>query len=103
MSKSNRHPAAASSDSDLVRLTREFESLKKQLEENDEKIAEHHENIIASREEHELNLKFNHDKVRHLQRQRRVLEASFTNVKELLEPLVMNRNLGAGCERLALP
>lgn len=68
-----QHVAEAAVESDLVKLTLEFESLKKQLEENMTQV----EVLEARQESDKL-------QVSHLWRQRRVLEAHLQNVKDLL-------------------
>lgn len=91
------HPAASAAESDLIKLTREFESLRKQLEENDNAVNEHNESIRASHINHDVAVKFHTKKVEHLRRLRRTLEAQFTNVNELLRPLVETERADIGC------
>lgn len=90
------HPAASAAESDLIKLTREFESLRKQLEENDNAVNEHNESIRASHINHDVGVKFHTKKIEHLRRLRRTLEAQFTNVNELLRPLVETERADIG-------
>lgn len=97
------HPAALAAESDLVKLTREFEELKQQLFENDNAISEHREAQNASRIDFDMGMKWREEKIAMLQRQRRVLDAQFTNVSELLRPLVQTHRACNGCAEQPSP
>lgn len=79
---------SAPADSDLVRLTREIESLKARLEENDKAAKEKYDNIRAAEINYDTARKHNRNQLDHLTRQRKVLEVQLENAKELIAPFL---------------
>lgn len=78
------HPAAEAVESDGVRLMKEFEFLKEELKKNDDLVEEHNGSIHAAHINLEVSVSFHQKKIAHAQRQRRMLEAQFSNVNELI-------------------
>lgn len=89
-----RHPAASSAESDLIKLTREFESLRKQLEDNKNTDDELMDLRVAEIAEHNTKMQALFDKSAHMNRQRRMLDAQFINVSELIRLLAGERSFG---------
>lgn len=84
------HIAAASADSDLVRLTREFEHLREQIRQNDDAI-----NASLQRDDeatmiYNAVLEVEHGTRAQLQRERRTIETQFTNASELINQVLGN-------------
>jgi len=79
--------AQPSPDSDLVKLTKEFESLKKELAENAQFNKDHCDSIAAAQTNCQMSVSYNQKKIENLQRQRNVLVARIENCHELLKQL----------------
>lgn len=77
-------PPTIPPDSDLVKLTKEFESLKERLANNDDGLKECDNAVEASRIEHTMVVE-RQQRLRHARlMDRRVIEAQLQNVTELL-------------------
>ncbi len=77
----------ASLDSDLVRLTREFESLKAEIESLTTARREHEQSIEAAHINYNMAISHNEKKIEHIDRQRRVVDARMENCRGLLGQL----------------
>jgi len=91
------HPAAEAVESDGVRLMKEFEFLKEELKKNDDLVEEHNDSIRAAHINLDMAVSFHQKKIAHAQRQRRMLEAQFTNVTELLRASAETERACNGC------
>jgi len=92
-SRERPHPAAEAVESDGVRLMKEFEFLKEELKKNDSVVESHNDGIRAAHINLDMAVSFHQKKIAHAQRQRRMLEAQFSNVNELLQNQLPNCGL----------
>jgi len=91
------HPAAEAVESDGVRLMKEFEFLKEELKKNDSVVESHNDGIRAAHINLDMAVSFHQKKIAHAQRQRRMLEAQFSNVNELLEANTQGEHADKDC------
>lgn len=86
------HPAAASAESDAIKLMRELEALRKQHEELATRTNESRDSIEAARIEFNMIVTRHHGIIDAARRMMRVVEVQINNVEELLAPLVGRRD-----------
>lgn len=78
------HPAAIAAESDLVKLTREFEALRNALRDLGEHTTSSNDKVAASRNAHDDLVNREQAFREGLARERKVLVAKIENVRELL-------------------
>lgn len=94
MKKSTTKPTAP--DSDLVKLTKEFELLKKQLKNNEALITDYESRLRAQHIEHEMTIGRLQSQCKAAFRARLVLEAQFRNAQVILSEFTQ-QHLSNGC------
>lgn len=98
------HPAQLAAESDLIKLTREFESLSAQLVELDDQGEALEDDDKAARINYDMGIKHRQKRRESIARSRRVLNAQLQNCQDLLNAVLQakhNQLLGFGCGRLS--
>lgn len=80
----------SSSDSDLVRATKELESLVEQAKENDRQVEQCHDRLNANKIERDMVEKRILNELEKLRRQRRIIDSMAENAQDLVNSLNPN-------------
>lgn len=78
------HPAAESAETDLIKITREYEELKHRLKVNSDRVEMYNEASQVARDHADTVIKDNCTKIEAARREGHELQARFDNMSELL-------------------
>lgn len=86
--------------SDLVLLIEQFESLKAELQQNEDAEKEAIDNLNAARINYDMAVKWNEGKLNTLRRQRNVIRTQFNNASEMIMQFTVAPQPGNCCASL---